>query len=103
MLTSGSRASSPDTSSTSPSTSPSSSPPTALSVGARIFVSRLAAGPEQLDEQRLSALVERALPWIEAEDVPLEVGLALLERVVLALLDDEPVTPRRHLRLVPRG
>ena len=95
MLTSGSRASSPDTT--------PARPPTPLSIGARIFVSRLAAGPEQLDEQRLSALVERALPWIEAEDVPLEVGLLLMEKVVLALLDDEPVAPRRHLSLVPRG
>ncbi|WP_309648311.1 hypothetical protein [Nocardioides sp.] len=99
MLTSGSRASSPDTA----SATSSARPPTALSIGARIFVSRLAAGPEQLDEQRLRALVERALPWIEAEDVPLEVGLLLLEKVVLALLADEPVAPRRHLSLVPRG
>lgn len=97
MLTSGSRASSPDTS----SATASARPPTALSIGARIFVSRLASGPEQLDEQRLTALVERALPWIEAEDVPLDIGLLLMEKVVLALLD-EPGGPRRHLSLVPR-
>ncbi len=89
------------------------SPPTgnlasvsALRVGARILESRLAARPEQIDRQRLRALVERALPWIEAEEVPLAVGLVLLERLVLALLDEDEVVGAavapRHLRLVPQ-
>lgn len=76
-------------------------PVSSLQVGAHLFVARLSEGPEPLDRERLDELVERALPCIEAEDMPLEVGLLLLEKVVLALLGSEPPAPRRHLSLVP--
>lgn len=95
-----SRASSPDSASVS-----------ALQVGAHLFARRLSAGPERLDLDRLDEVVERALPWIEAEDLPLELGLVLLESVVLALLaeqpaerrSEQPAERRRHLSLVPRA
>lgn len=91
--------------------SPDSAPISALQVGAHLFARRLSAGPEGLDLDRLDEVVERALPWIEAEDLPLELGLVLLENVVLALLaeqpaerrSEEPAEQRRHLSLVPRA
>lgn len=78
----------------------------ALHVGARVIVTRLAGAPGGPQRQRLDELVERTLPCIEAEGVPLEAGLFLLENVVLALLAEDPALtgppPRRHLSLVPQ-
>lgn len=77
-------------------------PVSALELGMGVFVARLASGPEMLDRRRLDEIGERALPWIEAEDVPLEVGLLLLERVVLALLAEEPTVPEVPVEPAPR-